>query len=383
MNAIVNEIFGHLDILEKLNTTVPLNHKLRIIHQALRMQFEFVDRIAVALYDSQTDILKTYVHSTVGGEQPLSHYESKLSESHSLMEVVKQNKPRVINDLAIFSDSTQVHSKKIAQHGFVSSYTLPISQNGALYGIVFINSKQKAVFKSSDLYFFDLYAHLISLVVINEQTSIQTLQATVKMAHDMTHYRDIETGNHVNRMSRFSRLIAKKLADKYQLNDEYIEHVYIFSPLHDIGKIAIPDSILHKPGALNREERKIMETHAMKGREIIDRILEDAGLQSLQDTDILRNIAQYHHEAMNGSGYPEGLAGKEIPLEARIVAVADVFDALTSKRPYKEAWSNNESFAALRSMANNKLDAECVEALIACQSDVEIIQRQFFQENSD
>ena len=382
MNAIVNEIFSHLDILEKLNTSIPLNHKLSVIHQALRMQFDFVDRIAVALYDQKTDILKTYVHSTAGGEQPLRHYESKLSESRSLMEVVAYKKPRVINDLAIFSSSTQVHAKKISEHGFISSYTLPIIQYDSLFGFVFINSKQKEVFKSNDLYFFDLYAHLISLVVINEQTSIQTLQATVKMAHDMTHYRDIETGNHVNRMSRFSRLIAKKLADKYQLNDEYIEHVYVFSPLHDIGKIAIPDSILHKPGALNKEERAVMETHAVKGREIIDRILEDAGLQSLQDTDMLRNIALYHHEAINGSGYPEGLAGNNIPLEARIVAVADVFDALASKRPYKQAWSNEKSFAVLRSMANNKLDAECVDALIACQEDVEKIQLQFSQENN-
>jgi HD-GYP domain-containing protein (c-di-GMP phosphodiesterase class II) len=381
MNAIVDEIFGHLDILEKLNTTVPLNHKLSVIHHALRLQFEFVDRIAVALYDTKTDILKTYVHSTVGGEQPLSHYESKLSESRSLVDVVQYNKPRVINDLAIFSDSKQLHAKKIAEYGFASSYTLPILQDGSLFGFVFINSKQKDVFKSSDLYFFDLYAHLISLVVVNEQSSIRTLQATVKMAHDMTHYRDIETGNHVNRMSGFSRLIAKKLADKYQLNDEYIEHVYVFSPLHDIGKIAIPDSILHKPGVLNKEERDIMKTHVTKGREIIDRILEDAGLHLLQDTNILRNIAQYHHEAMNGSGYPEGLVGEDIPLEARIVAVADVFDALASKRPYKAAWSNEESFAVLRSMANDKLDAECVEALIASLEDVEIIQKQFSQEN--
>jgi len=200
------------------------------------------------------------------------------------------------------------------------------------------------------------------------------------MAYDMTHYRDIETGNHVNRMSRFSRLIAKKLSNKYELDDEFIEHVYIFSPLHDIGKIAIPDSILHKPGALDEQERSIMKTHVLKGREIIDRILEDAGLHTLDNTDILRNIAQYHHEAVNGSGYPHGLSGDSIPLEARIVAVADVFDALASKRPYKEAWPNDKAFATLRGMAAHTLDAQCVEALIASQQEVEQIQRQFAEE---
>lgn len=381
MNARSDELFTHLDILEELNSCVPLNHKLQIIHRVLSMQFDFVDRIAVALYDEKTDVLKTFVHSTAGGEQPLTNYESKLSESHSLMEVIRHKKPRVINDLSIFSASKHKHAKKLAEYGFESSYTLPILQNGLFYGFVFINSKQKDVFKANELYFFDLYAHLISLVVINEQTGIQTLQATVKMAYDMTHYRDIETGNHVNRMSRFSRLIAKKLAEQYQLDDEFIEHIYIFSPLHDIGKISIPDSILHKPGPLNEQERAIMKTHSVRGREIIDRILEDAGLNALDNTDILRNIAQYHHEAVNGSGYPSGLAGKEIPLEARIVAVADVFDALASKRPYKPAWPNEKAFTTLRQLANHTLDYACVEALVESRCEVEEIQRQFAEEH--
>ena len=196
MNARAEEIFSHLDILGELNTSIPLNHKLQVIHRALKMQFDFIDRVAVALYDAQTDVLKTYVHSTAGGEPPLRHYESKLSESRSLQQVVEQKKPRVINDLAIFSNVKHTHAKKLAAYGFASSYTLPILQNDSLLGFVFINSKQKDVFKSNELYFFDIYAHLISLVVINEQSSIQTLQATVKMAYDMTHYRDIETGNH-------------------------------------------------------------------------------------------------------------------------------------------------------------------------------------------
>ena len=380
MNARVGEIYSHLDVLEELNTSIPLNHKLHVIHRALHMQFTFIDRIAVALYDEQTDILKTYVHSTVGGEQPLSHYESKFGQSKSLQEVYRQRKPRVINDLTLFPPPSAMHTRKIAEHGFASSYTLPILQNEALLGFVFINSKQKDVFKPEELYFFDIYAHLISLVVINEQSSLQTMQATVKMAYDMTHYRDIETGNHVNRMSRFSRLIAKKLSAKYPLDDEYIEHVFVFAPLHDIGKIAIPDSILHKPGPLDEEEWNIMKTHVVKGREIIDRILQDAGLQTLESTTILRNIALYHHEAVNGGGYPNGLSGAEIPLEARIVAVADVFDALASKRPYKEAWSNDKAFATLLRMSEHTLDAECVAALIDSREEVEEIQRQFAEE---
>jgi HD-GYP domain-containing protein (c-di-GMP phosphodiesterase class II) len=383
MSARVEDLFSHLDILQELNRASPLTHKLGVVHRAMRMQFPFVDRVAVAIYDRPTDLLKTYVHSTGGGEQPLTHYQFQLADSRSLQEIIERKKPRVVNDLSIFSDGMHSHTKKIAAGGFAASYTLPIFQNEAFFGFVFINSKQKDVFKSSDLYFFDIYAHLISLVVINEHSSVQTLQATVKMAHDMTHYRDIETGNHVNRMARFSRLIARSLSEKYNLDDEFIEHVYIFAPLHDVGKIAIPDEILRKPGRLNDDEWRIMQTHVQKGREIIDRILQDAGLDGLDNTDILRNIAQYHHEAVNGSGYPQGLKGEEIPLEARIVAVADVFDALASRRAYKPAWPNEKAFDVLQSMANHRLDAECVAALIENREDVERIQEIFAEEQNE
>jgi HD-GYP domain-containing protein (c-di-GMP phosphodiesterase class II) len=151
----------------------------------------------------------------------------------------------------------------------------------------------------------------------------------------------------------------------------------MYSPLHDIGKIAIPDRILFKPGQLDADEHAIMRTHARKGREIIDEILANFGLHGVQQANILRNIAEYHHEAVNGHGYPAGLAGTAIPLEARIVAVADVFDALTSRRPYKDAWSNDEAVAMLRRMAGEQLDGECVEALVANRAEVEAIQAQF------
>ncbi len=218
---------------------------------------------------------------------------------------------------------------------------------------------------------------MISLLVINEQKSVRTLTAAIKTTGHITHIRDPETGSHMDRMSRFSRLIASSLAEKYKLDDDYIEHVFMFSPLHDIGKIGIPDQILLKPGKLTEEETRIMHSHAQKGREIIDELLKNFALDDFGYADILRNIAAFHHEAVNGSGYPEGRKGEQIPLEARIVAVADVFDALTSRRPYKDAWSNDSAFETLQKMAGEKLDAECVSALIENRTQVEKIQQQF------
>jgi HD-GYP domain-containing protein (c-di-GMP phosphodiesterase class II) len=151
----------------------------------------------------------------------------------------------------------------------------------------------------------------------------------------------------------------------------------MFAPLHDIGKISIPDSILLKPGKLTPEELEIMRTHARMGREIIDDMLNNFGLEGIEYASVMRNIAEYHHEHVDGTGYPMGLKGEEIPLEARIVAVADIFDALTSCRPYKKAWSNNEAFEMLMQLAGIKLDVECVNIMIENRADVEYIQAQF------
>ena len=120
-----------------------------------------------------------------------------------------------------------------------------------------------------------------------------------------------------------------------------------------------------------------MNTHARTGREMVDDIASNFGFDSIDDIDVLKNIAEYHHEAVNGSGYPSGKHHNEIPLEARIVAVADVFDALTSRRPYKDAWNNEKAFDMLKQLSGTKLDADCVDALIENKQKIELIQQQF------
>ena len=356
-------MFHHQDTLQRLNENLPLGEKLTSVHSAIKEQFPFIDRIAVAIYDPKTDLLKTYLHSS-DGETPLQHYQAKLADSTSLQEIINQRKPRVVNDLSIFANSDKTHAKGIQQKGYASSYTLPMYLNDNFFGFVFFNSLQKAAFSENSLHYFDIIGHLISLLIINEQTSVRTLLATVKTAHDMTHYRDSETGAHIDRMSRYSRLIAVHIAENHNLDDEYIENVFLFSPLHDIGKIAITDSILLKEGKLSEEETKIMRTHARRGGEILDNMLKDHGLDSFENINILRNIAEYHHEAVNGTGYPRGLKGSEIPLEARIVAVADQFDALTSERPYRKGMSVKEVCDYLYERSGTEFDAKIVETLL-------------------
>jgi HD-GYP domain-containing protein (c-di-GMP phosphodiesterase class II) len=367
------------DTLESLNRNIPLRDKLAQIHRVLQVHLPFIARIAIALYDPKTALLKTYLHSS-GADDPLPHYQASLHEAPSLANILKDGRPRVVNNLLTFEDGQHEHTQRIGRQGYVASYTMPMFSNGVFFGFIFFNSYQKDVFTDSALNELDVFGHMISLMVISELASMRTLIAAVATTAHLTHLRDPETGSHLDRMSRYARLIARTLATDHRLDDDYIEHVFMYSPLHDIGKIGIPDHILLKRGALTAQETEVMHSHARKGREIIDDLLANFGLDGIQHVNILRNIAEYHHEAINGQGYPQGLQGQDIPLEARIVAVADVFDALTSRRPYKDAWTNDEAFAMLQRLAGEKLDADCVRALLDNRAEVERTQS-LFREN--
>jgi HD-GYP domain-containing protein (c-di-GMP phosphodiesterase class II) len=368
-------MYEHQDVFAALNGKKPLLEKLEYVHSLLRERFDFLGRIAVAVYDPKTDLLKTFIHSSEGAS-PLSLYSAKLSDTASLKEILQVGRPRLVNDLEVFRSVPAEHARRIAAGQYQSSYTMPMIHNDEFFGFLFFNAYRKNAFDENTLHYIDMIGHLLALLVMQELSSVRALQATVKTATGMTQHRDPETGAHLDRMSNYARLIAREVAPLHRLNDDMVEHIFMFSPLHDIGKIGIPDSILHKPARLNEQEYATMKTHTAIGGDIIDQMLSNLGMEGLPHADILRNIARYHHEAINGSGY-RGLQGEAIPIEARIVAVADVFDALTSVRPYKGAWSNDQAFDFLQSVAGTQFDADCVAALMRCRSEVESIQRRF------
>jgi HD-GYP domain-containing protein (c-di-GMP phosphodiesterase class II) len=372
----MNNVAPHRDMLEMLNQDLPLKEKLVSAHDAVKIQFPFIQRIAIALYDNDTSMLKTYIHSS-NEDNPLDNYETHIDNAPSLKTILDKGLPRVINKMVTMETSKNEHTKRIGRQGYAASYTLPMFNNGVFFGFIFYNSDKSDVFNEKILSELDLYGHLLSLMVIHEISNIQTLTAAIKTTGKISHVRDEETGSHLDRMSRFSRIIALELAETHSLDDDYIEHIFMFSPLHDIGKIGIPDNILLKPGKLDDEERVIMNTHTTIGGDMIDDLIDNFHLKGLEHIDILRNIALYHHEAVNGKGYPHGLNKDDIPLEARIVAVADVFDALTSKRSYKDAWSNEKAVEILNEMAGEQLDVECVQALLNQLDKVVQIQEQF------
>jgi HD-GYP domain-containing protein (c-di-GMP phosphodiesterase class II) len=378
MNAVV---CGFPDTLRGLNRNAPLPEKIRAIHQALQDRLGDIDRLAVALYDAETDLVKTFVDSS-GGDRPLVHYQARLSDCHSLREIVRTAAPRVVNDLTVFGRA-QPHTRQLLRHGYRSSYTLPMYHGGTLLGFLFFDSLQQGRFDAPTLEELEVFGHLAILVVVHELSRLRVLTGAVKAARDLTHHRDSDTGAHLERMAYYARLIARHLPAKYGLDDSDVETLFLLAPLHDVGKIGLPDSILRKDGRLTEQEFELMKTHTTRGRDIVDTLAADFDLTGLEEVETMRNIAALHHEALNGSGYPLGLMDGQIPLEARIVAVADVFDALTTRRPYKRAWSNQEAFAMLDQLAGVKLDRECVAALVSHPEEVEEIQARFREDRCE
>jgi putative two-component system response regulator len=167
-------------------------------------------------------------------------------------------------------------------------------------------------------------------------------------------FRDPETGAHISRMANYSLIIAEGL----RLTAEECDLILQSAPMHDVGKLGIPDGILLKPGKLDADEFAIMQTHTTIGHAI----LRDSSSQLIA---LGAEIALTHHEKFDGSGYPAGLAGETIPLPGRIVAVADVFDALTSERPYKPAWTVERARALLEENRGSHFDPACVDAFLA------------------
>jgi len=206
-------------------------------------------------------------------------------------------------------------------------------------------------------------------------------------------YRDNETGHHIIRVGRYVGLIARKLG----CSEQQVEILDLAARLHDIGKIAMPDDILRKPGKLDPEQHDLMKTHCFVGTRIIEPIREDdctnlrtdarlaaGALQRTRRSPLLilaAKIAQSHHEWWNGTGYPLGLAGEEIPIEGRIAAIADVFDALTSVRPYKPAYRRERSFEMMAELRGTQFDPRLLDLFLQSDAEITRIQMEYMDRN--
>lgn len=253
------------------------------------------------------------------------------------------------------------------------------SDNGRTYNLHISNIYSRNQVVGYTLIFSDVtdlvdYADELEREVNNKVSEIERIQHQVLVSFaNMIEMRDGMTGKHVKRTGEYVKVLAEELyargmyAD--ELNEKKIETIVSAAALHDIGKIAISDMILQKPGRLTDEEFDKIKEHSSIGGDIIEDVLKDVG-----ENEYLREaqqMATYHHEKWNGEGYPEGLEGEKIPLSARIMAVADVFDALISKRQYKEAYTMDKAFSIMEESKGSHFDPEIVQVFIDSRDKIE------------
>lgn len=353
-----------------------LAKKLEELHDGLIDLMPALERIAVVTYDPDTDILSTYVNSTRTGTA-LAGYDAKLKDIYSLSRIAETGEPRYIANIGQAFSYDRPHSKWLLEQGYTASLTVPLFFTGKFLGFVFFNSSNEEGFSDEQQSNLITYSGIIA-------TSMFEVVAPIRIIQRVASIRDVETSQHILRVAAYSRLIAQALVKKSVVTDEFVHLVFLLAPLHDIGKIAIPDRILLKPGPLTDDEYNFMKTHVQRGVELVTDILTDAYTLPDQQRQMLINIVGHHHEKLDGTGYPLGLIGDEISVEGRILAIADIFDALTTRRPYKDSWEVGDAFAELAHLADDgKLDPELVEIFTKKQVEIEAIMSLFREPVSD
>lgn len=217
-----------------------------------------------------------------------------------------------------------------------------------------------------------------------ELSAIQDV--TVLAMASLAETRDSDTGNHIRRTQHYVKLLAEKLQThprfSHFLSEQTIKMLFKSAPLHDIGKVGIPDRILLKPGKFTPVEFEIMKTHTTLGRDAIQHAEDQLGIQ-VGFLSLAKEIALYHQEKWDGSGYPTGIRGDDIPISARLMAVADVYDALISRRVYKEAMSHEKAVSIIREGSGSHFDADIVDAFLAVQDAFQAVAAHFADSDAD
>ncbi len=209
---------------------------------------------------------------------------------------------------------------------------------------------------------------------------------TIRAMASLAETRDTDTGNHIRRTQNYVRALAMQLRNHPRfapdLNDRFIEMLFKSAPLHDIGKVGIPDRILLKPGRLTFEEFEVMKTHTTLGRDAIAQAESELGME-VEFLQVAKEIAYGHQEKWDGSGYPEGLRGDAIPVSARLMAVADVYDALISRRVYKEGMSHDKAVGVIAEGKGTHFDPDMVDAFLAIADDFRAIAERYADSDED
>ena len=288
-----------------------------------------------------------------------------------------------------FSEEYQVHLDDLLETPGVnplceqmgSSLVLPVISNQGPVGVFDFSSCEPRAFSQQEI-------AMCSMVVDQMSYSLENIRlvrelrdsrdAVIRGMALLSEIRDSHIGGHLSRICAMSRYLAERLVGRvgyHQVTPAFIAIIERAAALHDVGKVGIPDNILLKPGKLTEDEFEVMRQHTTIGGELLEGLIDDFGEYAL--ITMGATVARAHHERWDGQGYPRKLSGLEIPLEARIVSICDVYDALTSRRVYKEAWSHDDTMKLLRDGAGSQFDPQLVDIFLSRPKELQKIRRMY------
>lgn len=365
--------FNLIKLYEFVGLGKSIDEVLESIFKSFNIFIPF-DRIGLALLDSDNNIYAFDLKSDY--KTSLKSGYSLGIQDTSLNKVIAGKEPRVIEDYSKYLDEnpSSEPTKLIVEEGIRSSVTLPLITNEICVGVLFFSSKKVNAYSECHVKMIKAIGNNIAMTIEKDLLVDDLILSSIVGLAKLVEAKDSETGIHVERMQNYSKIIAKTLAkkDKYKdiINSKYIDDIFKFSPLHDIGKVGIADGILLKPAKLTTEEFEVMKTHTIIGAEVLKKASNNHLRKGRHFFDMGIEIALYHHERFNGEGYPYGLKGEEIPLPARIVTGADVFDALISKRVYKNAMDVEYAFKMIADEKGKLFDPDVVDAIFESKAEI-------------
>lgn len=360
----INSLFG---LTDRIYQATSLDEIIQFVYEEFNGLLP-IDWVAMLRMDvSEQQMVVGHIYSD---EEHVLHEGDIVPLSHPVIQEVF-NKGKVISfdhleqDLKKYSGNDEFFIN-LARMKMKSMIVFPLSISGDERALLIFSTHEENAYRTSHR---ELLTNITSQVshafdrsIGMESLVVSAVEGLAKLAES----RDPETGDHLERMSLYSYILANELYDNgiYQgkFKSSYPRHVFHFAPMHDIGKVGIEDGILLKPGKLSDEEWVEMRKHPVIGADVLRRCERQVNKAGYSMFKIGIEIAEGHHEKYDGSGYPYQRKGREIPLSARIVALADVFDALTSRRPYKEAWSVNKALELIDEESGKHFDPEVVKA---------------------
>jgi response regulator RpfG family c-di-GMP phosphodiesterase/HAMP domain-containing protein len=380
-NHLTQRISTLFRLTDRINQATSLDQTLRFVYEEfpLFLPLDWVGVIRTSHNSDEYHLDRSFTSHDINiSEQevfqyPDSVFEQTIYRATPVSTCVDTTKQVISKDDAFI--------QLLHENNMHSVVYLPLLENALDTAVLVFAAKQPNSYTDEHMEFLgniaSQVAHSFNKTIGMESLVISTVEGLAKLAES----RDPETGDHLFRMSRYSALLARQLGEtepfRHLIDSSYVRDILQFAPMHDIGKVGINDSILLKPGRLDEIERQHMEQHPVIGAAVLRRCEQQMNAVGHSVFRVGIEIAEGHHEKYDGSGYPNGLNGEAIPLSARIVAVADVFDALTSKRPYKEAWPVDKALDLLNEQAGKHFDHRVIEALHAALPEIMQIYQQY------